>query len=83
MSMGVNLAKLLRGPESEHLGMGYNPAYGQRQCWGGQKVDSFSRVRVSMEGDLIGFGIRIWSQTLSRLSRVEHECHRVRKGCIL
>jgi len=34
--IGVNLAEILRGPESEHLGQGCTPAHSQRSCWGGQ-----------------------------------------------
>ena len=28
------LARVLGGPESEHLGLGYNPAHNQGPCWG-------------------------------------------------
>ena len=52
--MAVNLAKILGGPESEHLGLGYNPAHSQRPCWGGHGR-GLDRVR---------------SQTLSRLSKL-------------
>ena len=51
---GVNLAKLLGGPDSEHLGLGYNHAHSQRPCRGGH-------------GRGVDW---IRSQTLSRLSRV-------------
>ena len=46
------LGKILSGPESEHLGLGYNPAHSQRPCLGGhgRGLD------------------RVWSRTLSRLS---------------
>jgi len=33
------LGKISGGPESQHLGLGYNPVHSQRSCWGGHGRD--------------------------------------------
>jgi len=61
--IGVNLAKILGQPESEHLGLRYNRAHSRRPCWG-----------IGMGGKWIGFGVRFCPDSLEwRMKIVGYE----------